>query len=124
MTHIRKTSNVVTLGRAGSKSSAGSSSAAKEPVSPFASGPVNPLRDITERKSRGLTEEQRLALLQNALKPFAAEARQHLPKDVSDIETKVRRTILEEGFSEAVANEAGDEAAGALLSHRRVTLKT
>ncbi|MDP2599974.1 MAG: hypothetical protein Q8P84_04475 [Deltaproteobacteria bacterium] len=123
MTHIRKTSNVVTLGRTGSKSSAGSSSSAKEPDSPFASGSVNPLRGITERKSRGLTEEQRLALLQNALKSFATEARQHLPKDVGDIEKKVREKIVKEGLSEVIANEAADEAAGALLAHRRVTRK-
>ncbi len=117
MVHIRKTSNVIDIKRTGSKSS--ESETVQQPISPFASGPVNPLKSITERKSRGLTEEQRLALLQNALRPFATEARSHLPSDLSEFEKKMHKKMLEEGFPEVVANEAGDEVVDALLKTRR-----
>lgn len=120
MVKIRSTSNVVRLGRKeGTKSSsAASSSSVSDTASPFAAKPVDVLKAITERKSRPLTEEQKLALLQNALKPFASEARGHLPQNLTRVEKKVRKRMIEEGFSDVLASEAGDETVSALLTHR------
>lgn len=122
MVKIRSTSNVVSMNRKeGAKSSSGSSSVSNT-ASPFAAKPVDVLRSITERKSRPLSEEQKLAMLQNALKPFASEARSHLPQSLGNVEKKVRKKMIEEGFSDVMANEAGDETVAALL-HTKVQRK-
>lgn len=122
MVKIRSTSNVVSMNRKeGAKSSSGSSSVSST-ASPFAAKPVDVLKSITERKSRPLSEEQKLALLQNALKPFANEARSHLPASLGNVEKKVRKKMIEEGFSSEIAAEAGDETVTALLE-TKVTRK-
>ncbi|MDO8526547.1 MAG: hypothetical protein Q7T03_02545 [Deltaproteobacteria bacterium] len=119
--NIRKTSNVVSLGKAGSSKSTSSADQNTAAHSPFAANPTQSLKHLTDRKSKPRTEEQRLALLQNALKSFATEARSHLPVNLGKMEQKVRKKMIDEGFSEVVANEAGDEAVDVLLENRRVT---
>lgn len=116
MVQIKKTSNVITLRRTSGKT-AGVASSTQAP-SPFALKPPDPLKSIVERRSRTLSEWERLALLQRALGPFAEEARKHLPKEVRTIEKKVRKKMIQEGFAEAVAAEAGDETVTAILSTR------
>lgn len=120
MIQIRRTSNVITLGKKeGAKSSSTSkTSSAGEPLSPFAAHPADALKSLTDRKSRPQTEEQKLALLQGAFKTFALEARSHLPSPLRRVEKKVRKKMIEEGFSDVVASEAGDEAVSALLSSK------
>ena len=123
MINVRKTSNVVSIGRAEGKSSTTAADQNTQVTSPFAARPAESLKGITERKSK-LTEDQRLAILQRALQPFASEARSHLPTDLSSVEKEVRKKMLKEGFSEVVANEAGEEAVSVSLKNRRVTRKS
>lgn len=117
MTSIRKTSNVISLGKASGKTVSGGSSATQAP-SPFAIKPPDTLKSITERRSRVLSEWERLALLQQALGSFAEEARKKLPREVRAVEEKVRKKMIQEGFSKEVATEAGDETVTALLQNR------
>ena len=126
MVNIRKTSHVVSLGKAESSSSSTPADRNTEPTSPFAARPTESLKNITDRKSRPLTEEQKLAMLQRALQPFSSEARSHLPADLSDVEKKVRKKMMDEGFSEVIANEAGEEAVSVTIGtkRRRVARKT
>lgn len=125
MIKIRQTSNVVTLGKKeGAKSSTASKTPSAETLSPFAAHPAEALKSLTERKSRPLTEEQKLALLQGALKPFALEARHHLPQALTKVERRVRKKMIEEGFSTEIASEAGDEAVSALLTSKVSRKKT
>lgn len=121
MTLIRKTSNVVSLGKASRKTVSGTSSATQAP-SPFAISPPDPLKSITERKSRSLSEWERLALLQRALGSFAEEARKKLPSEVRSVEEKVRKKMIQEGFAKEVASEAGDETVSAILTTRSKTV--
>ncbi|OGQ05560.1 MAG: hypothetical protein A2W61_01730 [Deltaproteobacteria bacterium RIFCSPLOWO2_01_44_7] len=123
MVTIRKTSNVLPFGKISSSKSVSSTSESSSAVSPFAAKPVDALKAITQRKSR-LSEEQKLAILQRALSPFSNEARGHLPTDVSQMEEEVRKRMMKEGFSETVANEAGEETVDVLLEHRRVVRKS
>lgn len=122
MINVRKTSNILPFDKV-SSSSETSADKNTSVTSPFAAKPAQSLKSLTERKSRPLTEEQRLALLQRALQPFANEARSHLPVDVSSVEKKVRKKMLEEGFSEVIATEAGEETVDALLGNRRRVAK-
>lgn len=117
MTAIRKTSNWTSLGRASGKTVSGASSATEAP-SPFALKPPDLLKSITERKSRSLSEWERLALLQRALGSFAEEARKKLPSEVRTVEEKVRKKMIQEGFTKEIASEAGDETVTALLHNR------
>lgn len=121
MVEIRKTTNILPFGRASSKE-VSPSGAVSETSSPFATKPTETLKGILERKS-SLLEDAKLAILRKALQPFATEASSHLPQDLSSIEKKVRRKMLEEGFSEVVAEEAGEEAVSVSLTHRRVIRK-
>src|SRR3990167_7634394 len=116
MIRIRSTSNVVTLGKKEGAKSSSKTSSAGETLSPFAAHPADALKSLTDRKSRPLTEEKKLALLQGAFKTFSLEARSHLPSPIRKVEKKVRKKMIEEGFSTEVASEAGDEAVSALLS--------
>lgn len=120
MIRIRKRDNVISIGKGKKPGESSSSEKAEESQSPFDSKPVEALRSITERKSRGLTEEQRLKLLQNALEPFAKEARSRLPGDVKDIEKEMRKKMIQEGFAKEWASEAGDETVSAILDARLV----
>jgi hypothetical protein len=122
MISIRKTSNVVSIGRTSSKSGASSADQNTQITSPFAARPAESLKGITERKSR-LNEEQKLAILQNALLPFANEARSHLPPDLSMLEKKVREQMTKEGLPKEFVAEAGDEAVSVSLKNRRVSRK-
>lgn len=117
MDRIRKTSNVVSLGKKEKAGGSEKTSPVSETASPFAANPLETLKAITGRQSRPMTEEEKLRLLQNALKDFAAEARKHLPKNLGDMEKKVRSKMLAEGFSEEVAAEAGDETVTAILDN-------
>lgn len=115
MEKIRRSSNVILLGRKGKTESASSSPTVISTSSPFDAKPLNPLKAITERKSRFLSEGERLRLLQQALEKFAAEARRHLPERLKRMEGKVRTRMIQEGFSSEVAREAGDETVSLLL---------
>lgn len=116
MTIIRKTSNVVSLGKAGGKSVSGTKQSTTT-SSPFALKPTDPLKALTERKS-SLTELQKLAILQRALEPYANEARGHLPANLQKIDRKVRTKMIKDGFATEEANEAGDEVVTALMGKR------
>ena len=113
VTTVRRTSKVISLGKASSKGVSGVGSERGVP-SPFAISAPDPLKALTERKST-LGEKERLAILQRALEPYADEARRHLPPGMQKIEKKVRHKMLKEGFPKEVANEAGDETVAALL---------
>lgn len=118
MIQIRKPSGIIpkrTLEKIKKGETVSSETGSEAASSPFAARPADALKAITERKSRGLTEEQRLALLQKALEPFANEARSHLPTPIGQLERKVRKRMLEEGFGKEVASEAGDETVTVLL---------
>jgi len=117
MSRIRKTSSIVSLGRGRTKSVAGPRPSSTT-TSPFSIKPPDPLKSITQRQSQ-LSELQRLAILQNALEPFAGEARKHLPKNIQSIEKKVRKRMIQKGFSKEVVSEAGDETVSVLLNKRR-----
>lgn len=116
MIKVRKTSNVVSIGGAKGKTVSGASGSTAAP-SPFSISPANPLKAITERQTK-MNEWQRLAILQRALEPYAREARGQLPSNLQKIEKKVRRKMLEEGFTTESANEAGDEVVTALLGKK------
>lgn len=122
MVDIKKTSSVLGRGhlreiKKTSHSQSQSTSSSAE-TSPFAANPVDSLRSLTDRKSRPLTEDQWLILLQKAFQPFATEARGRLPSNIKRVEQKIRKKMLEEGFSEVVATEAGDEAVTVILEKR------
>lgn len=113
MINIRRTSKVIPFEKT-SRSGGVSKTSSQTTSSPFAIKPANPLKALTERKSR-LTEEQKLAILQRALEPYAKEARSHLPDTVQKVRERVRRKMLEKGFPKEVAEEADDETVSAIL---------
>lgn len=118
MIQIRKTPKTTSADRT---TKAGESSGTEEsgaPVSPFAIKPPDPLRSLTERKSRPLTEEQKLALLQRALGPFAEEAKRHLPPALRKADEDTRKEMIRKGFSKERAHEAGEEIVAAILGQK------
>lgn len=119
MTNIRKTSNVVSIGK-GRPASGVTKEESSQVSSPFAVNPAQTLKSLTERRSRELSEEQRLSLLQRALHDFSEEASRHLPDAIGKIKRRVRNKMLAEGFADVIANEAGEEAVDVLLESRRV----
>lgn len=117
MTTVRKTSNVVSLGKAGGSKSV-SPAKSSTTASPFAIKPPDPLKSLTDRKS-SLSELQKLAILQRALEPYAQDARSHLPPHLQTIDKKVRTKMIKDGFSKEVATEAGDEIVTAILGKQK-----
>lgn len=115
---IKKTSRFTAVDRPARKSASKIQGSSEQTHSPFAINPPDALKVITERKSRQLKEWQRLAILQRALEPYASEAKGHLPQDLRQVEEKVRQRMLEEGFKEEIATEAGDETVSAILDTR------
>ncbi|MBI4125091.1 MAG: hypothetical protein HY609_04265 [Deltaproteobacteria bacterium] len=118
MMQIKKTSRFAAVDKPSRKSIAKTDESSGQAASPFAIKPPDALRAITERKSRQLKEWQKLAILQRALEPYASEAKEHLPPDLRQVEEKVRQRMLEEGFKEEIAAEAGDETVSAILDTR------
>lgn len=121
---IKRTSRFTAVDKPSAKSVSQTEKSSGPAVHPFAIRPPDALKAITERKSRRLKEWQKLAILQRALEPYAAEAREHLPGDLRQIEEKVRQKMLEEGFQEEIASEAGDETVTAILDSKAQTGQT
>lgn len=114
---IRKIANMISPGRKGEVKKTSSAGSQSDPPSPFAVSSADPLEQLRERKSK-LTEAQRLRLLQNAFKPFSEEAKKHLPEELVKMEKAVRNKMLEEGFDEPFADEAGEDTVSAILDSR------
>ena len=119
MTNIRRTSNIFPIkkGKAVSESKEAEQANAS---SSFSVNPTQTLKSLMERRSKQETEEQRLGRLQRALQDFSQEARNHLPRPISEFEKKMHQKMVEEGFTDVIANEAGEEAVEVLLENRRV----
>lgn len=116
MIQVKKTSRFVSVDKPSRQSISKTEKSAGQAAHPFAIKPPDALKAITERKSRQLKEWQKLAILQRALEPYASEAKEHLPKGLRLVEEKVRQRMLEEGFKEEIAAEAGDETVSAILN--------
>ena len=118
MMQIKKTSRFTAVDKPSRKSVSKTENPSGQTSHPFAIKPPDALKAITERKSRQLKEWQKLAILQRALEPYASEAKERLPDDLRQVEEKVRQRMLQEGFKEEIAAEAGDETVSAILDTR------